>query len=234
MLEVHGVTPWCLDAGKDLFRGGARRGRLRGRSRGQHRRGQRGRGGGRTAGCGGEGEPRPGDHRRQQQWLPLAERPDHDQSRARRHQKSGPELRSAHRHRPRGGRGGNRPQRDGGLLLVGELALTGAVRPVRGALPIALAVRKQGKRRLFVPEANAREAAMVEGIDVYGVRNLREVVEFLRGGPKAPGLAAGARGRPPAFRRRTGPARPISRRSKGSRTSSAPSRSPWRARTTSS
>ena len=74
------------------------------------------------------------------------------------------------------------------MLPGGELALTGAVRAVRGALPIALAARKQGKRRVFVPEGNAREAAFVEGIDVYGVRNLREVVEFLRGGPKAPAL----------------------------------------------
>ncbi len=72
--------------------------------------------------------------------------------------------------------------------LVGELALTGAVRMIRGALPIAMAARKQGKKRLFVPEGNAKEAAFVEGIDVYGVRNLREVVEFLRGGPKAPKL----------------------------------------------
>ena len=72
--------------------------------------------------------------------------------------------------------------------LVGELALTGAVRAVRGALPIAIAARKQGKRRVFVPAANAREAAFVEGIDVYGVRNLREVVEYLRGGAKAPVL----------------------------------------------
>ena len=73
-------------------------------------------------------------------------------------------------------------------VLVGELALNGAVRAIRGALPIAVSARKQGKRRLFVPEANAREAAFVEGIDVYGVKSLREVVEFLRGGPEAPKL----------------------------------------------
>jgi magnesium chelatase family protein len=65
--------------------------------------------------------------------------------------------------------------------FVGELALTGAVRPVKGVLPVALEARRRGRTRVIVPEANAREAAMVEGIDVYGVRNLREVFEFLFG-----------------------------------------------------
>ncbi|HEY5753859.1 MAG TPA: YifB family Mg chelatase-like AAA ATPase [Chthoniobacterales bacterium] len=65
--------------------------------------------------------------------------------------------------------------------FVGELALTGAVRPVKGILPIAIEARNTGKRRLFVPTANAREAAVVEGIDVFGVNNLREVFEFVVG-----------------------------------------------------
>jgi magnesium chelatase family protein len=65
--------------------------------------------------------------------------------------------------------------------FVGELALTGAVRSVRGVLPVALEARRSGKQALFVPEANAREAAMVEGIDIYGVQNLRQTFEFLRG-----------------------------------------------------
>ncbi|HEY0370039.1 MAG TPA: YifB family Mg chelatase-like AAA ATPase [Chthoniobacterales bacterium] len=69
----------------------------------------------------------------------------------------------------------------GEYAFVGELALSGAVRPVKGVLPVALEARKRGKRALFVPEANAREAAMVSGIDVYGVRNLRETFSFLRG-----------------------------------------------------
>lgn len=67
------------------------------------------------------------------------------------------------------------------FCFVGELALTGAVRPVTGVLPVALEARKQGRRKVVVPEANAREAAMVEGIEVYGVRNLREAFEFLTG-----------------------------------------------------
>ena len=74
------------------------------------------------------------------------------------------------------------------VVLAGELALTGAVRPMRGALPIAWEGRRLGKRRVFVPVANATEAAFVEGIDVYGVRSLREVFEFLRGGEGAPAL----------------------------------------------
>ncbi len=65
--------------------------------------------------------------------------------------------------------------------FVGELALTGAVRPVPGVLPIALEARKRGRTKVVVPEANAREAAMVDGIEVFGVRNLRETFEFLLG-----------------------------------------------------
>jgi magnesium chelatase family protein len=65
--------------------------------------------------------------------------------------------------------------------FVGELALDGAVRPVKGVLPVALEARRRGKRALFVPQANAREAAMVEKIDIYGVHNLRETFQFLRG-----------------------------------------------------
>jgi magnesium chelatase family protein len=65
--------------------------------------------------------------------------------------------------------------------FVGELALTGAVRAVKGVLPIALEARKQGRKAVIVPEANAREAAMVDGIEVYAVRTLRETFEFLTG-----------------------------------------------------
>jgi magnesium chelatase family protein len=65
--------------------------------------------------------------------------------------------------------------------FVGELALDGSVRPVKGVLPVALEARKRGKRALFVPEANAREAAMVSNIDIYGVQNLRQTFAFLRG-----------------------------------------------------
>jgi magnesium chelatase family protein len=65
--------------------------------------------------------------------------------------------------------------------FVGELALDGAVRAVKGVLPVALEARRRGKRGLFVPEANALEAAMVDKIDIYGVQNLRQTFDFLRG-----------------------------------------------------
>jgi len=67
------------------------------------------------------------------------------------------------------------------FCFVGELALTGAVRPVAGVLPIALEARKQGRRKIVVPTANAREAAMVEGLEVFGVHNLREAFELFTG-----------------------------------------------------
>lgn len=64
-------------------------------------------------------------------------------------------------------------------LMAGELALDGSVRPVKGVLPMAIEARRQRKKALLVPRANAREAAVVEGIEVYGVANLRETYEFL-------------------------------------------------------
>ena len=64
-------------------------------------------------------------------------------------------------------------------LVAGELALTGEIRSVKGALPIALAARERGKKAVLLPACNAPEAAIVKGIDVYGVRNLREAYEFL-------------------------------------------------------
>ena len=66
--------------------------------------------------------------------------------------------------------------------VVGELALTGEVRPVKGALSIALSARRHRKRGLILPAANAAEAAVVTGLDVYPVKHLREAAEFLGGG----------------------------------------------------
>jgi magnesium chelatase family protein len=67
------------------------------------------------------------------------------------------------------------------FVVLGELALDGALRPVHGALVIALEARAKGKRGILLPEENAREAAMVEGIEVYPMRNLRESIEFFAG-----------------------------------------------------
>ena len=65
--------------------------------------------------------------------------------------------------------------------MVGELALTGAVRPVKGVLPIALRARAEGKVGILVPPENAPEAAVVSGLQVIPIRNLREAVSFLEG-----------------------------------------------------
>lgn len=65
--------------------------------------------------------------------------------------------------------------------MVGELALDGGVRAVKGVLPIALQARQQGKRGVLVPPDNAAEAAVVAGLEVIPVHNLREAVGFLEG-----------------------------------------------------
>ncbi len=67
------------------------------------------------------------------------------------------------------------------LCVVGELALSGEVRRVRGILPISLAAKKDGLRGILVPVENAEEAAVVEGLQVYPVRTLREAGDFLAG-----------------------------------------------------
>ena len=67
----------------------------------------------------------------------------------------------------------------GRCLMAGELALNGEVRPIKGVLPMAIEARRQRKKAVIVPTANVREAAVVEGIEVYGVANLRETYEFL-------------------------------------------------------
>jgi magnesium chelatase family protein len=67
-------------------------------------------------------------------------------------------------------------------VFVGELSLDGGIRGVRGALPIAIEVRSRKIPRLAVPEINAREAAMVAGIDVYPLRSLVDVIRFINTG----------------------------------------------------
>ncbi|MGD9562947.1 MAG: YifB family Mg chelatase-like AAA ATPase [Pyrinomonadaceae bacterium] len=67
----------------------------------------------------------------------------------------------------------------GNTLSIGELSLDGRVRPVRGALSIALAARENGIQNLLVPEENATEAAVVQELSVYPVRDLREAVQLV-------------------------------------------------------
>jgi len=66
----------------------------------------------------------------------------------------------------------------GDYIIMGELSLDGAVQPVKGALPIAIQARAEKFKGLIVPKANAREAAMVNNLDVYGVENITEVIGF--------------------------------------------------------
>ncbi len=66
-------------------------------------------------------------------------------------------------------------------LLVGELSLDGSLRPVRGALSIAVCAARNGIKNLLVPFDNAAEAAVAEGVSVFGLRHLAEVVKFLNG-----------------------------------------------------
>jgi len=68
-----------------------------------------------------------------------------------------------------------------GYLLVGELALDGRVKPVKGALSLAVLAKRTGCRGMIVPAGNAQEAAVVESVRVFGVQTLPQVVEFLSG-----------------------------------------------------
>ena len=69
----------------------------------------------------------------------------------------------------------------GDYLIMGELSLGGEVRPIRGALPMAIRARQLGYRGIILPRENAREAAIVDSIDVYGVSSLREAADFIAG-----------------------------------------------------
>jgi magnesium chelatase family protein len=73
---------------------------------------------------------------------------------------------------------------------VGELALDGSVRPVKGVLSMAMAAAAQGVKRLLVPAANAREAAVVEGLSVYAVHSLAQAVGLLTGALPAEPVSA--------------------------------------------
>lgn len=66
-------------------------------------------------------------------------------------------------------------------MIMGELSLDGSLQPIKGALPIALEAKAQGFKGFILPSANAQEAAIVKGIDVYGVDNILEVISFFNG-----------------------------------------------------
>lgn len=66
-------------------------------------------------------------------------------------------------------------------LLMGELSLDGSLQPIKGALPIAIKARELGFEGMIVPQQNAHEAAVVNNLKVYGVGNIKEVIEFFNG-----------------------------------------------------
>lgn len=100
--------------------------------------------------------------------------------------------------------GGIRSDRLPHLMLTGELGLDGSLQPVRGALPIALAARRRGLEGLILPRRNACEAAVVEGIDIYGADNIgRDPLPQRRRRP-----AGHAYGHPGDICPRTGNSRP--------------------------
>ncbi|MFM6925770.1 MAG: YifB family Mg chelatase-like AAA ATPase [Ferruginibacter sp.] len=72
------------------------------------------------------------------------------------------------------------PERLAEYVIMGELSLDGEIRPIKGALPIAIQARKEGFKGLIIPRQNAREAAMVNNLPVYAVGHITEVIEFFR------------------------------------------------------
>ncbi|MGE0635172.1 MAG: YifB family Mg chelatase-like AAA ATPase [Bacteroidia bacterium] len=66
-------------------------------------------------------------------------------------------------------------------IIMGELSLDGSLQPIKGALPIAIEASKQGFKGFILPKANAREAAIVENLEVYGAENVKEVIDFFNG-----------------------------------------------------
>ena len=66
-------------------------------------------------------------------------------------------------------------------VIMGELALDGGLRPIKGVLPIAIEARKSGYKGFILPKGNAQEAAIVNNLDIIGVENLQEAIDFLNG-----------------------------------------------------
>lgn len=75
-------------------------------------------------------------------------------------------------------------------MFIGELGLDGAVKPVKGALPIAAAAKNLGYEMLFLPKGNGTEASLIEGITIFEVENLKELLQLLEGTAKKDPFAA--------------------------------------------
>jgi magnesium chelatase family protein len=63
-------------------------------------------------------------------------------------------------------------------IIMGELSLDGSLQPIRGALPIAIKARQEGFKGFILPEQNAKEAAIVDDLDVYGIKHISQVIDF--------------------------------------------------------
>ena len=68
------------------------------------------------------------------------------------------------------------------FLIMGELSLDGSLQPIKGALPIAIKAKEEGFKRFILPIQNAKEAAIVEGLEVFGVKTIREVIQYFNNG----------------------------------------------------
>lgn len=66
-------------------------------------------------------------------------------------------------------------------IIMGELSLDGSLQPIKGVLPIAIKAKEEGFKGFFLPKQNVKEAAIVTGLDVYGVENVLEVIDFFEG-----------------------------------------------------
>jgi magnesium chelatase family protein len=66
-------------------------------------------------------------------------------------------------------------------IIMGELSLDGELRPIKGTLPIAIKAKKEGFKGIILPELNAKEAAVVDGLDVYGASTIKQVIDFFNG-----------------------------------------------------
>lgn len=69
----------------------------------------------------------------------------------------------------------------GNYIIMGELSLDGSLQPIKGALPIAIEAKKKGFKGFILPEQNAREAAIVSGLEIFGVNNIGQVINFFNG-----------------------------------------------------
>ena len=71
-------------------------------------------------------------------------------------------------------------------IIMGELSLDGTIHPIKGVLPIAIKAREEGFKGFILPKANAREAAVVDKLEILGVNNIKEVIDFFHKGEKIP------------------------------------------------